>query len=306
MKTDNSYQYVSMILEKGNFTEAAKALYISQPSLSQYISRLENEIGSRIFIPDMKPPTLTEAGRIFMAQESRMRSIHAQMLQQIQEIEMLGRGLVTIGASHYRSMTLLVEAIPRFKEKYPNIEIRVEEDKTDALAKAAAKNITDFSIVMLPLTNPKLGYIRLFDEEILVAMPPSHPLCRDMDISSPQEPPYPVLDFTCLKNDPFILIKRGQHLRNTYLELFQRFEFTPNIVMETDDMPTAQSLSAVGVGISLVPDHLVDAKIYTRRPIYFSIQQPVAKRVVVAAFDKRHPMSKAARAFLEEIKRVCN
>lgn len=91
-----------------------------------------------------------------------------------------------------------------------------------------------------------------------------------------------------------------------YLELFQCFEFTPNIVMETDDMPTAQSLSAVGVGISLVPDHLVEAKIYTRRPVYFSIQQPVAKRVVVAAFDKRHPMSKAARPLLEKIKRICD
>lgn len=305
MKRDNSMLYISTILEKGSITEAAKALYLSQPSLSQYISRLEQEIGAELFIPNLKPLSLTEAGKLYLQSEERMRAIHAQMLYQIQEIKDLKRGVITIGSSHYRSMTLLVDAIPNFKAKYPGIEIRIEEGHTAALEEAAAKNLTDFSIVMLPLRHPELTYTPLFSEEILLAISPSHPLCRYIDTSKPQCPPYPSIDASFLKSEPIIMIKKGQHLRKTYLALLQELGIEPEIVMETDDMPTAQSLAAVGVGVTLVTDRLAQASIYTRRPIYFSIQQLPEKRQVVAAYDKRYPLSKAARAFLEELKEGC-
>lgn len=305
MKADQSYHYISTILEKGSISEAAKALYISQSSLSQYITRLSQTIGADVFAANARPARLSEAGKVYMHYEEQMLSVRRQMINKIQEIESLVTGSVTIGASHYRSMTLLVDAIPSFKQQYPGIEILVEEGHTDELVEAASRGLTDFSIVMLPLNNEILEYVPLFEEEILVALSPNHPLCSGIDPKKKQEPPYPELDFSLLKDDPFIMIKQGQHLRNSYNELFQMAKIEPRIVMETDDMPTAQSLAAVGVGVALVTDRLAEASLYSRKPVYFSLKQKLATRKVVAAYDKRSPLGKAAAAFLDAVIAAC-
>jgi len=213
--------------------------------------------------------------------------------------------MITIGSSHYRSMTILVDVLPRFRANYPGIEVHIEEGHTIVLEEAAARNVTDFSVVMLPLSYPELSYTPLFTEEVLVALSAEHPLCRDYPSGPLSSSGYPLLDFSLLRDEPFIMIKQGQHLRRTYLELFRRLDMKPKIIMQTDDMPTAQSLAAAGVGVALVTDRLAKAGICSRKPVYFSIAQPLEKRQVVAAYSKNRPLSKAARALLEEIRTCC-
>lgn len=302
MKKANTYLYLSTILEKGSFTEAAKTLFIAQPSLSQYVKRIEQEVGTELFIRNSTPLQLTEAGKIYMDAEKTILNIKSQVDNQILEILEMKRGQITIGSSHYRSMFLLTKAIPEFKAKYPQIEIKLEEGGTEYLEDCAVNGTTDFSIVLLPLKHAELTYDILFEEEILIAMSPVHPLAQHIDLSIPQQPPYPVLDFSLLQNESFIIMKKGQNLRRSFFELCQISNIQPPIVMQTDDMPTAQSLAATGIGVTIVPDQLVKSNLYTVAPFYFSIKQKIPKRKVVVVYSSLRPMSKAAKAFWETLK----
>lgn len=302
MKENNNYLYITALLEKGNFTEAAKSLFIAQPSLSQYIKRIEDEIGTELFIRNTKPLQLTDAGIIYLDAQRMINKIRKQAEDQINELNDLQRGSVTIGSSHYRSIFLLTKAIPLFMEKYPNIEVKLEEGRTDYLQDCAINGITDFSIVLTPVKSDILVSEYLFEEKIVVAINKEHDTIKDLNISYPQEEPYPIIDFKVLRDESFIVMKQGQHIRNSFFELCELSNFTPHIIMETDDMATAQSLAATGIGVTIVPDVLARSNLNTVEPAYLCIQQKINPREVIAVYNSKRPMSKAARAFLALIK----
>lgn len=302
MRINNDYLYISTLLEKGSYTEAAKSLFIAQPSLSQYIKRIEEEIGTELFLKNVKPMKLTDAGRIYLEAQRNINNIIKRAETQIDEINNLSRGKITIGSSHYRSIFLLTKIIPKFMEKYPNIEIKLEEGRTDYLQDCAINGTTDFSIVLTPVKNDVLASDYLFEEKIVVALNKEHCLSKRYDLSFPQHNPYPTIDFCELKDESFIIMKQGQHIRNTFFELCNIANFTPRVIMETDDMPTAQSLAATGLGITIVPDMLAKSNLNTVEPAYFNIQQKLTPRKVIVVYNSKRPLCKAAEMFIEMIK----
>lgn len=299
---EQSLNYIKWILAEGSITKAAKRLYISQPSLSQYIKRIEDEIGAELFVKKSKSLQLTDVGQIYFDAEQNIHKMITNRDNQIQELQKLNCGKITIGSSHYRSMFLLTKIIPIFKKKYPGIQIELEEGTTKYIEDCAVNGATDFSIVLLPLSSSELSFDILFQEEIILALPPDHPLCQNFNICFPQSPPFPTLDFTLLHNEPFIIYKKGQNLRKYYFELCNLTHTHPRIVLQTDDMLTAQSLAGSGMGATIITDIIAKSGFTTIFPKYFSIDQHVPLRDVIVAYSQTRPLSKAARVFIEIMK----
>ena len=299
---EQSINYIKEILAEGSITNAAQRLYISQPSLSQYIKRIEDEIGAVLFVKKSKSLQLTDAGQIYLEAEQNIHNIISKRDNQIQGLQELKCGKITIGSSHYRSMFLLTKIIPIFKKRYPDIQIELEEGTTKYLEDCAVNGTTDFSIVILPLSSSELSFDILFQEEIILALPPDHPFCRDLNICLPQRPPFPTLDFTLLHNEPFIIMKKGQKLRNYFFELCNMTNTHPRIVLQTDDMLTAQSLAGAGMGVTIITDIIAKSGFSTIFPRYFSIDQYLPFRDVIVAYSQTRPLSKAAKVFIEIMK----
>lgn len=299
MIKENTYLYLSRILELGSFTLAAESLFISQPSLSQYIKRIEDEIGADIFDRNSHPITLTLAGEIYYSHIKEAQFIMERAISNIQEVNELKKGRVKIGSSNYRSLFLLTKIIPKFMKKYPGVEIVLEEGRTEELENKAAEGITDFSIVLNPITDKRLNVVYLFTENFVLALSRDHMKVRELNLSYPQTHPYPEIEFKDFSYDPFIVIARGQKIRKSFFQLCSDLKIKPNIVLETEDMVTAQSLAATGIGVTIVPDLLAKTNLYTVAPAYFSIAEPVEVREVVAVHPKNKKMSRAAAAFLD-------
>jgi DNA-binding transcriptional LysR family regulator len=295
--------YIQKILEEGSVSLAAKRLYISQPSLSQYIKRIEYGLGAEIFERNTRPARLTDAGEIYLQSELQISQIHQQRKKQIDDLFDLKTGHLTIGSSNYRSMYLLTSVLPVFKQRYPGISINLEEGSTEELEEHAVNGITDFSIIILPLVFDTLKYEALFEEKIVLVLPAKHPLCKYTS-SECRVGPFPPLDFSLLKNESFIVMKKGQKLRNTFFELCRSAGFRPNIILQTDSMATAQALAAAGVGITIVPDILAEYHEFPEMPKYFSLDDQVGTRKVVVAYSKSRPLSGAAKAFIKVMKDV--
>ena len=112
-------QYVLTVLKEGSFTNAAKKLYVSQPSLSQIIKTAESNLGAPIFDRSTDPITLTPAGQLYVEAARQVTTISTNLRKQVEELSKEEFGTIRLGISVQRGMELLPELYPRFKKRFP-------------------------------------------------------------------------------------------------------------------------------------------------------------------------------------------
>ena len=113
-------QYVLTVLKEGSFTNAAKKLYVSQPSLSQIIKTAESNLGAPIFNRSTDPITLTPAGQLYVEAARQVTTISTNLVKQVEELSNEEFGKIRLGISVQRGMELLPELYPRFKKRFPH------------------------------------------------------------------------------------------------------------------------------------------------------------------------------------------
>lgn len=295
------YEYVRKIAETGSFLAAADKLYITQPSLSQFIRRIERHIGAELFDRSHQPVTLTEAGRIYLDIEGQIQELCKVREQRIQDLGQTIGGTVRIGSSNYRSSTILAKAIPVINERYPHIDICLEEGTTRELEDFALQGKTDFSIVVRTAGHSDLEYVELFQEELLLAISPAWDLEREPLYDKKRHSRYPVFDYHSLDGHPFLVMKEGQELRHSFFSLVEALDISPTVALETTDMATAQTLAGIGVGAAIVPGGLAVANTPAVKPKYFSLRAYLDDWDVVLAYKRGRYLSKADKAVISVI-----
>ncbi len=293
---DNTYHYLSVLLSQGSFSKAAKMLDISQPSLSQFVLRLETEVGLELVDRSVKPLRLTDAGECFMATERKIAQLRELRTKELADMDLGVRGQVRIGSSHYRSSYFLPEVLPLFRKEHPGIDLTLIEATTDTLEEHAADGTTDFSIVISPLMRSELACEPLYEEKLLLAASASSAFARKVP-SGPRE--FDAVDFSLLNNEPFITIKRGQKFHILYQDLCRRCSVTPRIVLESESPTAALMLASAGMGACFVTETLA-RRCPTPQPVrFFEIRPLVPPRQVVAAYRKNAYLSRSARALID-------
>lgn len=283
----------------GSFSSAAQKLYIAQPSLSQFVKRIETKIGAELFDRSASPITLTDAGEIYLETERQLHQLAKARQQQIDDLGTLTRGRVVIGSSNYRSSYFLTQVLPIVRQRWPNIEIRLEEGTTAELEEAAQSGKTDFSIVLHPLTKSGLDSVEIFREEILLALDSCHPLCQNLPPAAAGSR-WPEPDWSRLTEEPFIIIRPGQKMRQSFFDLCQQVHIAPPIILETQSMPTALRLTAVGVGATLTTDLLAHTMRFPGlAPRYFTLTRWLPHRRALLTWRSGRYLSKAARAVIQ-------
>lgn len=286
--------YVLKVIEEKSFSKAAKKLYISQPSLSQYILNIEQQLGVRLFDRTTNPLSLTYAGQLYEETAKNILYLKGQLLSQMDDIANLKRGHITIGISPFRSTYFLPNVLPVFQKKYPGIEINLAEGTMAELRDLAISGYTDFSIMTLPVQEELFLYDPIMSEEILVALPPR--LLHQALLNKSQTKPK--LNLATLRDEPFIMLKHGQRMNQIALDLCKRAGFKPKIILETKSIEAAHALVAAGMGITFIPDTLVKFGNQPKCPMYFSIEDPTPTRTIVVAYKKGKYLSKAAQEFI--------
>lgn len=285
--------YVIKIAEEKSFSRAAEKLHIAQPSLSQQCAKLEKEIGVLLFQRSTNAVELTHAGRLFVEKAQKVVDMIIQMEKEMQDISMMKKGKLTIGSLPITGSHILPRVLPVFKEKYPDVEIALVEDTTTNLELLTARGQTDLSLLSLPFEDKSLAYQPLVEEEICLAVPPSHPKLTASGTSSNRR-----MALQQFQHEPFIILKRGQGFRQITLDFCEQAGFRPQIVFESSNIETVQSLVASGMGIALVPEMVARAKWSHFAPAYIRLAEKPTRTLVIA-YRKGRYLSKAAEAFIE-------
>ncbi len=286
-------QYVIRIAEEMNFSRAAEKLHIAQPSLSQQLSKLEKELGVLLFQRSTNSVEMTHAGTVFVEKARKVIDQVEQIKQEMDDIAQMRTGKLIIGSLPITGSHILPMVLPVFRAKYPQVEITLVEDTTANLEHLTSIGQTDITLLSLPLGEPSLSYRPLIEEEIRLAVPPSHPLNAAGAAADNRE-----VNLGRLRNEPFIVLKKGQGFRQIAMELCKEAGFVPKIVFESSNIETVQSLVAAGMGIAFVPEMVTRNQSGEYVPAYFRLAPPYPTRTLVIAFKKGRYLSKAADAFM--------
>ena len=298
-----SHRYLSAILAAGSISKAAQALGISQPSLSQFVQRIEKDLGAEVFDRSTRPLALTESGRIFFEAEKRVAEIREDCRRAVEDINGGGRGRVVIGASEYREMFFLTEVLPVFSAAHPGIEIALEEGTTRELEDFVWTGKTDVSLVISPLAQPGLEAVEIYEERLLLAVNDRSPLIEKALALCPEErcgdefPPFP---FRLLADEPFLVVRAGQQIHDLYLSLIPKTGASPKIMLESESLTAALALA----GATIVTETLARRSAAAKRVRFFSIEPTVPVRKVVAAYRPARYLSKAARLLIRTMQDV--
>ena len=163
-------EYFLVAAEELNFTKAAKKLFISQQSLSNHISNMEKEFDVILF-NRTTPLTLTYAGQALKAKAKQMLELRDETYRELADIKDFSVGQLTLGLSHTRGRVILPEILPVFKDRFPNIDLKLIEGNSSELADDLLHGNIDLIIDMLPFKVENVETVPICEEEILLAVP---------------------------------------------------------------------------------------------------------------------------------------
>lgn len=285
-------RYVVAVARAGNFSRAAEQCHVAQPSLSQQIQKLEEELGERLFDRMKREAKLTVHGEAFLPRAVRILEEMDAAKREASDAQKLLRGTLSLGILPTIAPYLLPAVLPAFAERFPGIEIVVQEDTTERLLKLANRYEIDFAIASHPIEDSRLVISDMFKEELLLALPPGHPLARKRTVR-----------VTDLQDQRLIVMKSGHCLGDQVLDFCERRDFKPKISFRGGQLETIQALVCAGIGISLIPAMATRGD-RSGLPEYRSLDSPRPERRVVAVWCKQRPPSRAASEFLKIVSLV--
>lgn len=234
------------LAETLNFRRAAQRLHIAQPALSVSIQKLEHALGARLFVRQSTGVALSEAGVAALA-EARRTLVHADAFAQAARTAGAGHvGTLRVGFVGSVAFTLLQRLVPRYRQLYPQVDLRLREATSAQVLELLDEDALDIGLVRTPvLRASRAALAPLLSEPLVAAMPDGHRLARRRSLS--------LSDFS---DEGFVLYTEegAAGLRSAVLLACQRAGFLPRIAQEATQVQTVLALVQGGLGVALVPD----------------------------------------------------
>lgn len=290
------YRYVYEIARQGNISKAAKVLYISQPSLSAYLKKLENRLDTKLFVSVEGKMQPTSAGEIYLEHAQQILGLDGAMMETLEGIKRNRTGRVRIGVSSARSAYLVPGLLKYSVDRYPDIELRFTEGNSKRLEELAYRREVDFILTNRPFHTHELEHQILLEEETVVVVPSS--VSANIRSENRKEFRYPWIDIRQLADMPFVLLKSGHRLRQIADNSFLPMERTPQILFETQSVQTAVSMAASGLGACFIYDTYCRIHAISDVELFCFGENPIPHQLVIARAPKSI-LSKPAEAISE-------
>jgi LysR family transcriptional regulator, hydrogen peroxide-inducible genes activator len=234
-------RYFVAVAETGNFTRASERAHVSQPSLSQQISKLEGEVGHKLFHRLGRKAVLTEAGAAFLERARRILFEVENAAKELGDQPSLGRR-ITVGAVQTVMPYLLAPLLAQLRNSHPNLLIDAQEDFRSNLVRGVVEGDLDLAVVPLPIKEHRISIEPLLVEPLLLVVGKGHPIASRTEIT-----------ITDLAEETFISMGDSSALAAQIRAFFGDQKFQPRIGFRCSQVATLKQFIAAGLGISLLP-----------------------------------------------------
>jgi len=243
-------EYFVAIVEEGSISKAAKKLFISQPTLSQFLSKLESSEGVQLITRSSNNSLgLTEAGKLFYESAKKIMLIRDDFENKFAELNESGISNLIIGNNMPISMSMMIGIVSDLSSVYPNVKVSFRHGKSYKLAEMLAAGELDLSFSAYREKNPKFEYIDFSPMEMMIVLYEGHPLYH---LGSP----YPSRDLPHIslrqfEKESFVLLYPGTFIRDSLDEYCIEHGIKLNIKLEVYTSTVAQEVVESGHGISI-------------------------------------------------------
>ncbi len=282
-------RYVCAIADTGSFSRAAERCQIAQPSLSQQILKLEEDLGARLFDRLGRSVRLTEAGSAFLPHArsilNQMETARSSVADKAEDV----RGSVAVGAIPTIAPYLVPRYTTGFTKRYPEAQLRIVEETTAILIEGLRDLSIDLAILALPLRHKDLEVFPLRTEPLFAVLPKDHPRAGAES-----------LGLKDLRGESFVMLRDGHCFRDLSMAACTQARVNPQIAFESGQFSSLFAMVAAGVGISLAPEMAIDRNAGCR---YVRINDARATRTIVVAMLRGRSFNHIQEEFLAGLKR---
>lgn len=283
-------EYFVAVVETGSFSQAADRCNVTQPSLSQQIIKLENELGRQLFDRLGRRIAITEAGSLFYPRARSILSDIQQAKYAVTTDFSLSDSTLSVGIIPTLGPYILYQTVSRFKAAYPDVALHIREDMTNNLIDKLLSAELDVGFVSLPLKNKQITTEKLFVEPLYVVLPADHELASEQTI-----------DIETLGKLPFIRLSDQNCLADQLDAFCYVQKIDPPTIYHTTQLTTVLEFVRLGIGVSLVP--ACSAATYSGADLVFKrIAQNPIDRVIVTARHRGRAESILSSSFKQFLK----
>ena len=308
-------KYVYEVYKERSFTKAAQNLYISQPSLSARIKKIEEIIGEPLFDRSTTPLQLTEVGKVYIEAAEEITQIEQRVENYINDLAGLKTGNLAVGASTLFAAYVVPSLITQFNQKFPDVHIQLIEGNTAELEEMLGSNALDFVIDNYHYDSILYNKELYCEENILLAVPKHFAVNEELGMyqlsykniknKNYLNQKYPAVPLGRFADLPFIMLTQGNDTRTRGDRLCRNVGFKPNIVLEFNQQSTAYMASSTQLGATFISDILVSQLPTFENLVYYKLDGEEAKRKVFFYYKthkyKTRVMEKFVRMMHEQI-----
>ncbi|MED4852580.1 LysR family transcriptional regulator [Caldifermentibacillus hisashii] len=230
------------VVQYGNFTRAAEALYISQPTLSKSIQKLEASLKADLLCRTTRQLQLTDIGGVVYEHAQKILHSVLELERSIQDVRNVKSGKIKFGIPPLIGTLFFPEIARKFHEKYPNITLELVEKGAKLIGELVLSGEVDLAIVVLPVENEQFTILPFFENEFVVYVNAEHPLASRSAVTLPE-----------LKNEQFITFTAEFALHDFVIRACQSEGFQPQIAYKSSQWDLIFELIALNLGITILP-----------------------------------------------------
>lgn len=291
--------YFKTIAQYGTITAAAKQLYISQPSLSQTLRQIEDEVGTPLFDRSTSPFHLTYAGERYLKAVEAMLDIETRLKEEIESIRRDDGGRLRLGISVTRAMQVLPDVIPIFTKAYPNVTIELTEAASASLEGLLQKGQIDLALAALEANEANIAYELIEKESIGILAGKDSQLAQLVPSGTP-------INLEMVEKEVFVSLDTSHSSRIIQDRLFRRYNIRPKILLETSSLEIARRVALKSGACMVLPDVYADEFVFNSGGAFYPLKDYENHRHFYACYRNDENTKKYIRDFVSITTSVLN
>ena len=304
--------YVYTVYEEKSFSKAAKRLFVSQPSLSAMVKKVESDYGITIFDRTTTPVSLTPEGEYYIHTAKRVLKLETDMRQHFRECSKGLNGSVTFGGSSFFCANMLSGIIRQFRSEYPDIHVGWKELRNDELAGQILQRKIDFAFEVDEIKVDGITSMKFGSEEVILAVPVSfainetlrdHCFCPG-NMSNGIHGIYETkpIGAGAFREIPFVFQREGNDSHTRGMRICENAGFAPRVILQVDTSMTGYQLAIAGNGAFFVRDSVLWIEA-SDKLCYYKLDDPLTLRDIFLYYrlDGRSRVEDTLLSFIRDM-----
>lgn len=302
-------EYIYEIYREKSFSKAAQKLFISQPSLSATVKRVERELELPLFNRSTNPVSLTEAGKRYIEAAEKIMAVENELREQLAELSERSSGRLNIGSSMFFCSYVLPNIVEEFRGCHPDITVTLSEGGSSVIADRLRNGEADFMLETEALDKNVFESVVWKREKLVMIVPASCKIneslkkyrytFEELKAETDSKPVKPAVSAAAFANEQFLFLKNGHDSYKRGMSICREAGFKPSVSMYLEQMMTAYYLVCEGKGVAFVRDTILSCLAPTDKIYFYRIDSEKSERSIYLSYKKSGALTQVQRDFIE-------